>query len=783
MNTYEDMNGFLPSDIEDMECSEYSEQEEIKEEIKTVEGTGEIYYEKFNQHVLYTILQNEDALRSMLYFIPDRDNDPFLLGKKILNRSNKGNLKVKHFQVNAQGRKCAVGGVSLANIARQIRHAICKDIYVDIDMVNAHPVILQYICKINNIECDYLDEYVEDREGCLSEMSDLTKEQAKKAYLTVINGKDGIVSSIKGASKTLKKFSREMKDIRKSLIKIKSRQYKQWCKYQKEKKRKDNFEGSFINSLMCDFENSILMKMWNFFGKPNDAVLCFDGIMLDKNKSYDLEGCCDYVKKSLGINIELKIKSMDEGFELDELIPYDEILIEEIKGFDSNDPYLYGDFVNEYSSGEKEWEDYESLQDEILPKVKRVLAYISLGRGLFLKKEDTEEHIHDMTPSKGNDLFLEFRYMDNSKITTITLPKFIKKNTQHLFYSSTCCKPNNAHVKKGQFNFWTGYKAKMVDVVDMKLIDPILDLLKVVWADNDKQAYKVLLYFWSELLKNPETLPNKENAILLIGDQGIGKDFVVDFFQDYVIGNQLVARLTGIESATGSFNGVLRNKALCILNEMASTKEYFRANFDKIKPLISNTKQMINQKGVDTYSVDNISSWLLFSNHDDVLYLEKGDRRYTCLRGNPKYKGNTKHFKNIAKQCFNQEAGNHMYTYLMNLQEEDVLHPSKLKTTKLKEEMKLISMTSSERFVSESLEIRKYNLENKDEDEDEDDYEFDWRIQEKVMGKDLYAHYKKWCDENGERTVSNTKFGKLIKDLLPEKRKTRSGNMYILPAN
>ena len=776
MNTYEDMNGFLPSDIEDVEYSDVSEQEEIKEECKTTKGDGLIFNEKFNQHVLYSILQNEDSLRKLLYFIPDRDNDPFLLGKKILNRSNKGVLKVKHFQVNGQGRKCALGGVSLANICRQIRHAICEDKYLDIDMVNAHPVILQYICKMNNIECDYLDEYVEDREGCLSEMSELKREDAKKAYLTVINGKDGIVSSIKGASKTLKKFAREMKDIRRSLIKIKNRQYKQWCKYQKTKKRKDNFEGSFINSLMCDMENQILMKMWNYFGKPNDAVLCFDGIMLDKNKSYDLEGCCEYIKQSLGITINLKIKEMNEGFKLDELLNYEEVSIDEIKGFDSNDPYLYNHFVNEYSSGDKEWEDYESLQAEILPKVKRVLAYISIGKGMYIKKLDTNKNIHDMCLSKASDLQLKFKIKDEKDIK---LTEFMLKNSNQLYYSSTCCKPNSADVEEFQFNFWSGYKARMVDTVDMKLINPILKILKEVWADNDEDVYKVLLYFWSELLKNPETLPNKENAILLIGDQGIGKDFVVNFFQKYVIGENQVARLTGIEQAVGPFNKALQNKVLCVVNEMASTREQFRSNFDKIKPLISNNEIMVQQKGIDSYAVDNISSWLFFSNHEDVLFLEKGDRRYTCLRGNPKYKGNVKFFKDVFKQCFNQEAGNHMYSYLMNLQEEEVMHPSELKTTALKEELKLISMSSSERFIHESLEFRRNNL----GEEEQDEYDLDWRLESEILAKDLYKEYKQWCEDNGEtRPATNTKFGRSIKELL-EKKRTKAGMIYILPAN
>ena len=33
-----------------------------------------------------------------------------------------------------------------------------------IDMVNAHPVILNYLCKKNNADCNILKNYIENRE-------------------------------------------------------------------------------------------------------------------------------------------------------------------------------------------------------------------------------------------------------------------------------------------------------------------------------------------------------------------------------------------------------------------------------------------------------------------------------------------------------------------------------------------------------------------------------------------------------------------------------------------
>ena len=45
----------------------------------------------------------------------------------------------------------------------------------DIDMVNAHPVILNYLYKKNNVDCNILENYIENRELILSSFSENRK--------------------------------------------------------------------------------------------------------------------------------------------------------------------------------------------------------------------------------------------------------------------------------------------------------------------------------------------------------------------------------------------------------------------------------------------------------------------------------------------------------------------------------------------------------------------------------------------------------------------------------
>ena len=52
--------------------------------------------------------------------------------------------------------------LGLFSIRREIRQTLAKKKYVDIDIVNAHPVFLYNICLANGWKCDYLENYIKN---------------------------------------------------------------------------------------------------------------------------------------------------------------------------------------------------------------------------------------------------------------------------------------------------------------------------------------------------------------------------------------------------------------------------------------------------------------------------------------------------------------------------------------------------------------------------------------------------------------------------------------------
>ena len=105
--------------------------------------------------------------------------------RNYLNKSKNGKINIKYHQNDNKGRNFADKGLSLQCLKRQIRQTICHEFYDDLDMVNAHPVILLHMCEENKIKTPFLKEYVNNRDQILKDTG-LSRDEAKKLYLMLI---------------------------------------------------------------------------------------------------------------------------------------------------------------------------------------------------------------------------------------------------------------------------------------------------------------------------------------------------------------------------------------------------------------------------------------------------------------------------------------------------------------------------------------------------------------------------------------------------------------------
>ena len=125
--------------------------------------------EYVNYDLLNRIL-NSDKLRSGQFYAGDYfyTNEKQQLERYIKTLSKKTNLKKVDYKMskgNTFGRVYPQFGLSVGQFSKNIRHTVCIENYIDIDMVNAHPTILLQICIKNNIKCEQLKYYVDNREA------------------------------------------------------------------------------------------------------------------------------------------------------------------------------------------------------------------------------------------------------------------------------------------------------------------------------------------------------------------------------------------------------------------------------------------------------------------------------------------------------------------------------------------------------------------------------------------------------------------------------------------
>ena len=332
-------------------------------------------------------------------------------------------------------------------------------------------------------------------------------------------------------------------------------------------------------------------------------------------------------------------------------------------------------------------------------------------------------------------------------------------------YGNYDCKLDHSECLKTDFNLWNGFQAKRIDlkslVNDFEEVKQGLELMKTflfeVWANNDQTVYNYIISWFAGLFTNLKGI--NMVALAMVASQGTGKGFFLQFLK-YLLRGANVCESQGVGSITQKHNTAIQNKRLVVINEMSSTRDEFKSNFDKIKTYISDPVVQLEPKGVDPFQINNIGNYILFTNHRDAIIIEESDRRYAVFEMSSIHINDTAYFANLADKCFNQEVANAFYTYLLDFPAVNI---RVIPDTDLRREMMTISKSTPLKFLDA---IREEQLVQDDITE--------------VFANELYQKYADWCKNSGERSITSTKFGLVIKTRL-ELRRTKNGIKYTLP--
>ena len=224
---------------------------------------------------------------------------------------------------------------------RECKSALCKKNYVDLDMVNCHPVLLEQVFKDKGYECSVLTAYNKSREKFFKKMEThgIDRDNCKILIMRIFYGgsinawcKDNKLDKSKIEGSIVYDLESELKVNTKELLNT-----EELLKYRLEAEKNKgkeyyNNDGTAMAYFLQTLECRCLMVMYNYLKTNGYMVgsLIHDGLHLQKKPTKDEDEDFDYnpliteIKKKLyketGFMIDLKIKDFKHIEELDNII-------------------------------------------------------------------------------------------------------------------------------------------------------------------------------------------------------------------------------------------------------------------------------------------------------------------------------------------------------------------------------------------------------------------------------------------------------------------------------
>lgn len=690
--------------------------------------------ERFNADALNYIISNYETLI--------KDVDDYKSSKthlqKYLDKSYNGKINVKYKQANYGGRFNAIKSLSLQNLKRCIRHTISKDYYNDIDIVNAHPIILLYLCKQNGFDCPNLEQYVNNREELLKQTG-LDRDTAKEQYLVLTNSDEDYFEC---KSLHQMNYKIEMRKIH-NLFVLKDLDTFNKLRDERVKNGKHgNHKASYVNRLLCDMENNILMAMYKFYNKPSDCVLCFDGIMIDKSIDPRLADCEKYVKDNVGIDIQLKQKPMDNGLQLPDKLPkhsyYKLDYYEDV--YKLHDKIICREVIEKWFENAIVIRDKGGEFDYVVKTIKGYVftKYGSFNRTMsdincYIINDDYDEDYHKENPKskelkcmkylatnlgKGKNGFLKIYYPKLKKYSAFDYVPYIQRlgykldsHTFNMFdrYTYDNDKPCNPNVFTNSNLF---------------------RLLKENFFNNDMKGFEYFLDYIADILQDPTNLSG--TAFVFYSEQGCGKGTLAKFLRK-LFDDKNIAVINNVDLYFESrFNSDTSSKVIKIFEELGECGSAFK-HHNRLKAEITSDTNRVENKGFEAYNTINCARYIFFGNYEGGTRVPNNDRRYNLWYINNRRANDLKFFQQIHKDIDNDFYMRSAFEYFAK-RTYNKLKIMVAYENDFKREQKLDQLPLPIKFIISYVESSYKKVENKND---------------KVIANIVYDAYELWCNSEG----------------------------------
>ena len=641
--------------------------------------------------------------------------------KFYIKKEKFGKVKVEYEQKNKYGRYNTNCGLQI--FQRDVRKYVAGEFHIDLDIVNAHPVILKQLLTLYKIDEDpFLNEYIENRKETIDKYNLASKLSfIKMMYNEQKPENKFLVNTWKKIQELISLLKKE--ECNKNLINT--------IKKERIKKNKNyNHLGAFLSVYIQNIENNILMCFYDFLIKKNIVVeiLMFDGLAISKNENITqnylkelIEGAEKYIFDITGYHVNIVEKSTKTEWK------------PEIKEVNSENECDNGSFQKFKNSTLKDL--YKSCYDEegnfhidefnniVVPYLNNFVCRFDNPMCYGWRQTTDNNTPYRMINKKPDiipiDIFNLWLLSDDK--LDFECQKFIVDDKDPLLRRKTI------------YNIYKRPKMKKCDVPFVKeKCSLFFDYLYRVIGDNDDKVYNYLLNYIAKMFQVGST----HQGIVLRGKMGVGKSTFPNILA-IIIGENYFQSLNDIQSLTSQFNALYENVIITSIEEVITNAGEYHSVQSKLKSLITEKHINIQKKGIDTYVSISNNNFILITNGQNPVKITKDNRRQFCQEVKGHEQQNSNYFGNLIKQV--KENVEFLRYFFYTFEYVDNLNSIRPFTDAEKQMLEL-NLTHTERFIDNHMDLRG--------DKDDNTRKFSY----------VYALYSDYCRIEHKKPLSKSYF-------------------------
>jgi len=278
---------------------------------------------------------------------------------------------------------------------------------------------------------------------------------------------------------------------------------------------------------------------------------------------------------------------------------------------------------------------------------------------------------------------------------------------------------------------------------DEEGVQMFCDHLKIL-CNHEEVTYQYVSCWIAHMFQFPA---EKSTHITLISEEGAGKSVLLETLSSLLGDSKVFTTSSPERDVWGSHNTLMINAFLVNLNEIDKRNCY---NADgKIKNLITDPKLPINPKGKDQFPIKSYHRFISTTNSNDPTKTHSKDRRNQIVRSSDELVDNFAYFKKFTTRMSKVDTLRSIYACLMitdlTMYDFRVIPRTKYHKTIIENNRPMLELFM-ENFTIKNMEKQNIDL----------------------YGKEMFAQFRQWRDDNGYVYEDKMNEGVLIKRILLE---------------